>query len=89
MLDKLNNAQQKAIEIYNRPLLILAGAGTGKTTTITARIANLILQGIASPHNVLAVTFTNKAANEMKTRIEKLVGADEAKGMWVSRQDVF
>ena len=63
MLDKLNTAQQKAIEIYDRPLLILAGAGTGKTTTITARIANLILKGIASPHNVLAVTFTNKAAN--------------------------
>ena len=62
----LNEAQQKAIEIYDRPLLILAGAGTGKTTTITARIANLILKGIVSSHNVLAVTFTNKAANEMK-----------------------
>ena len=83
MLDKLNEAQQKAIEIYDRPLLILAGAGTGKTTTITARIANLILKDIVSPHNVLAVTFTNKAANEMKARIEKLVGADETKGMWV------
>ena len=79
----LNEAQQKAIEIYDRPLLILAGAGTGKTTTITARIANLILQGVVSPHNVLAVTFTNKAANEMKARIEKLVGVDETKGMWV------
>lgn len=48
MLDKLNTAQQKAIEIYDRPLLILAGAGTGKTTTITARIVNLILKGIVS-----------------------------------------
>ena len=79
---QLNDKQKQAINTYDVPLLILAGAGTGKTTTITARIANLILNNVAKPEEILAVTFTNKASNEMKSRIEKLVG-DTSSQMWV------
>lgn len=82
MQNSFNENQVKAINTYDAPLLILAGAGTGKTLTITARIANLISQKICSVENILAVTFTNKAANEMKQRIEKLVGNDAGK-MWI------
>ena len=77
----LNESQLKAVNTYDAPLLIVAGAGTGKTATITMRIANLIQNAIVPPSNILAVTFTNKAASEMKSRIEKLVG--DAVGMWV------
>ena len=80
--NSLNESQLCAVNSYDTPLLILAGAGTGKTTTITTRIANLILNGICPAENILAVTFTNKAADEMKTRIEKFVGGDTGR-MWV------
>ena len=81
-LFNLNEEQLLAVNTYDRHLLIIAGAGTGKTMTITARISNLILQGIANPDEILAVTFTNKAANEMKSRVEKFVGSEAGK-MWI------
>ncbi len=69
----LNPEQKKAVEYLDGALLIMAGAGSGKTRVLTCRIANLIAQGI-SPFNILAITFTNKAAKEMKSRAEKLIG---------------
>lgn len=75
-LDELNSRQRSAAEALSGPLLIVAGAGSGKTRTLTYRIANLIAQGAAKPWQILAVTFTNKAAEEMKKRIQKLLKAE-------------
>ncbi|MBU1682733.1 UvrD-helicase domain-containing protein [Patescibacteria group bacterium] len=72
-LDGLNDRQKEAAEVLTGPLLIVAGAGSGKTRTLTYRIANLIAKGMAQPWQILAVTFTNKAANEMKIRIQTLL----------------
>ncbi len=82
ILDDLNQIQKKAVTYTEGPLLIFAGAGTGKTRVITYRVAYLLEQGLATPHEILAITFTNKAANEMKSRVEQLIG-ERAQDMWI------
>ena len=68
-LDNLNDKQKEAVLYNDGPLLIIAGAGAGKTKTLTTKIAYLIEEGLAAPYNILAITFTNKAAKEMRDRL--------------------
>ena len=82
MLDKLNERQKEAVLATEGPVLVLAGAGSGKTTVLVNRIAYMISEKHIRPWNILAITFTNKAAREMKDRIERLLG-DTARDMWI------
>ncbi len=83
ILKSLNKAQKEAVIHLDGPLLIVAGAGSGKTKVLTTRIANIIQQKKAFPNQILAVTFTNKAAREMQTRVSKILGADATGLSWL------
>ncbi len=82
-LKNLNNSQKEAVMYLEGPLLIVAGAGTGKTRVLTSRIANIINQKKAYPNQILAVTFTNKAAKEMQTRVSKILGSTATGLSWL------
>src|SRR5687768_16932150 len=82
-MSELNEAQACAVEHASGPLLVFAGAGSGKTRTIVFRIANLLVTHRVPPYRILAVTFTNKAAGEMRERLERLAGSDVTRDLWV------
>ena len=82
-LNNLNNAQKEAVLHLDGPLLIVAGAGSGKTKVLTSRIAHIIKEKKAFPNQILAVTFTNKAANEMQNRVSKILGSAAVGLSWL------
>ena len=81
--ESLNIEQKKALEITDGPILILAGAGSGKTRVLTSKIAHLVLDCNIDPSSILAITFTNKAAKEMKNRVYNYLG-NKAYSIWIS-----
>ena len=82
IIEGLNNKQKEAVLAVDGPCLVIAGAGSGKTKVLTHKIAYIIQEKGIKPWNILAITFTNKAANEMKERVGKLLG-DAANDMWI------
>ena len=82
IIDVLNDKQKEAVLSTEGPCLVIAGAGSGKTKVLTHKIAYLMQEKNVKPWSILAITFTNKAANEMKERVENLIG-DVAKDMWI------
>ncbi|MDC0534328.1 UvrD-helicase domain-containing protein [Francisellaceae bacterium] len=88
-MSQLNDQQLEAVKYVDSPLLVLAGAGSGKTSVITKKIAYLIKQGLYKPNNILAVTFTNKAAREMKERVKKELQGENSRGLNISTFHTF
>ncbi len=81
-MERLNEAQREAVEAMDGPVLVLAGAGTGKTRVLTTRLGHILMTGRATPAQILAVTFTNKAAREMKDRVGALINRP-VEGWWL------
>src|ERR1035437_1970983 len=82
-LEALNPAQREAGKAMDGPVLVLAGAGTGKTKVLTTRLGHLLTTGRAHPGEILSVTFTNKAAAEMKRRVSAMLGGRPVEGWWL------